>query len=760
VPFGLIGPALRRTAGVLSGEPADVQRRKLRARAGRHLRDADRGRVAEFLGEIAGVPFADDDSVQLRAARSDRQLMADQVRRAWEDFIEAECAVEPVVLVLEDLHWGDRPSVQLVDAALGRVERRPLLVLALGRPELEEVFPRLFGGRVGLSLDLRPLGRPAAERLTRLALGDAVEPALMQRIVDLAGGNAFFLEGLIRAASKGQGDALPETIIATVEGRFEGIDPGARRVLRAASIFGEVFREGGVAALLAEGREKVRAHLADLERLEVVTPRGWAAHHGDREHAFQHALLREAAYAMLTESDRVLGHLHAGRWLLREGEPSAAIVADHFARGEDEASAAEHYRRAAEHALAADDLQAAIELSERGLACGAAGELGGALRLLQAEARSWRGELDEAERAVVQAAPWLPRGQALHYRGVEVLAVVYGVQSKRAELAALAGTLLDEGDPAADPRAYAAALARVAAHLVSTGPSPQTALLLARLDASIAALGEEDPAFAARAHHVRAVQAAHGGDPGEYLRCAERALECFERIGDLRNACVHRMNVGDACRELGVYPRAEASLAEALEVAERMKLHTFVAAAKLNLGQVLACRGAFAPAGRLVREAADQASALGYRRMLGAAKVYLARILLSAGDPAAAAVEAEAAARATSALPSLLPLAREVLARIRLAEGDPRGALTLAREAVERMTAAGFVEEGEARIRLTLAEALHAEGRLAEAREALGVARDRLLAAAERIHDRELVRSFLEEVHESARTLELWRAWG
>ena len=85
----------------------------------------------------------------------DAELMADKKCDAWEDFLRAECTAGPVVLVLEDLHWGDLPTVKLVDHALQALAERPLLVLGIGRPELHDLFPRLWAERALLWLPPR-----------------------------------------------------------------------------------------------------------------------------------------------------------------------------------------------------------------------------------------------------------------------------------------------------------------------------------------------------------------------------------------------------------------------------------------------------------------------------------------------------------------------------------------------------------------------------------------------------------------------------
>src|SRR5262249_35998901 len=75
-------------------------------------------RLSPFLGAIAGVPFLDAGDQALRAARADPVLMSDATHAAWEDWLAAECAAQPVLLVLEDLHWGDAATVRLCDATL------------------------------------------------------------------------------------------------------------------------------------------------------------------------------------------------------------------------------------------------------------------------------------------------------------------------------------------------------------------------------------------------------------------------------------------------------------------------------------------------------------------------------------------------------------------------------------------------------------------------------------------------------------------
>src|SRR5262249_37085800 len=145
--FGLLSQLLRGACAIRDGEPLSVSTAKLVARVSARIEARQRQGVTEFLGEIVGVQFEEQAALSLRAARMDAQLMNDRMRGAFLDFLRAECAVRPVLLVLEDLHWGDRPTVQFLDHALRELAEAPLMIVALARPDVRETFPNLWAGR-------------------------------------------------------------------------------------------------------------------------------------------------------------------------------------------------------------------------------------------------------------------------------------------------------------------------------------------------------------------------------------------------------------------------------------------------------------------------------------------------------------------------------------------------------------------------------------------------------------------------------------
>jgi tetratricopeptide (TPR) repeat protein len=763
--FGLLAQAIRGAAGIVEGEPPPVRRQRLRARVARNLGGDPRAhsRISAFLGELVGTSFPEDDDVQLRAARRDPVLMGDQMRRAFEAFVAAECAAQPVLLVLEDLHWGDLPTVKFVDAALRNLQELPLCVLSLARPEVHAVFPNLWAERPVQMIRLGELGRRASEQLVRLALGDEVSAETVRATVERASGNAFYLEELIRAVAEGQDGALPETVLAMVQARLEGFDTEARRVLRAASIFGQTFWEGGVSALL--GGAEARRWLGYLVEREVISARAEEADAplGKTEYSFRHAVVREAAYGMLTERDRTVGHRLAGAWLAQVGEGDAMALAEHFERGAEPARAATWYRRAAEQAFEGNDFEATIARAERGARClpraeAPDREVLGQLRVLQAGAHQWRGENAEAERCGLEAMDLLPLGSAPWCRAAgEVTRASSRLGDDR--FIAVSEALLriaTEGEPSI---ALALALVRAAASVrFFTRRHDLADVLLHTTEALSRRLGG-DPAISGRVYADRATSAIMAGDVGEYLRLSEAAWRHVEQAGDAREACHQAMNVGYAQLQLGDDAEAERVFRKILSDAKAMGLASVVPHAQHNLGLILAQQGKFDEARAIEEEALSTFRSHGHRRGEAGARIYLARIAALAGDLDRSAEEARGVAFEPTVVPPVHAYALALLADARLAQGRAAEGLAAAREAIAILGSLEGIDEGEALIRVMYAATLDATGDPVAARTALTEALDHLLKRADKIADPARRRSFLERVPDNARTLELARRW-
>jgi tRNA A-37 threonylcarbamoyl transferase component Bud32/tetratricopeptide (TPR) repeat protein len=751
-PFAMVAQTITGAAGVADGEPLAARRQKLEARVSRRVPGADRVRVTEFLGELVGAPFPESESLQLRAARQDPVLRGDQMRRAYEDWIRAECAHHPVVIVLEDLHWGDLPTVKVIDALLRNLAGSPLMVLASARPEVHGLFPGAWNQRGVVELRLSELTPKAGEKLVREVLGEQLPEATVRRLVEAAGGNPFCLEELIRGEAEGKRDA-PGSVLAVVSARIDRLEPGARRTLRAASVFGQQFWKGAVVSLLGAQRASETARwLEHLVEREVIVKRGRGKFPGEDEYTFRHALVREAAYAMLVGEDRVLGHRLAAAWLEEAGERDALTLAEHFDRGQASAGAVVWYQRAAEQALEGNDLDAAIARGERAVGLGAEGAALAALRQVQAEAYKWRGANAEAAAAARQALAAVPRGSGTWCAAAGEVVAASGKLGDRVALLDMAQELL--ALPAgAGGAAQTVATARAATQVALGGQTDIAERLLARLGSGAGAAS--DPAVAGWVLEARAIAAGAGGDPGSRVRLADAAAESFDAAGDLRNACLQRVSVGYAYNEIGAYAEAEKALRAAIAVAEPMGLDNAVGTARAQLGRTLGRQGKLEEARAMLATAIEALRRQKNLRLAAVATRYLAWVLAAQGNAEGAEQEARSAVAALDGANAMLGDALAMLSAAQLA----RGAVAQARETASRgmvaLDAAGKTAVGEAAIRLASVEAQLASGERDGARAALVTAKDRLAARARTIHDPHLRRTFLEDVAENAATVRL-----
>ncbi len=752
-PFTLMGQLVQRSLGIGDSDPLDVRRERLIERIAR-LVDADAtARVAEFLGELIGTSSTDDPSVQLRAARQDPALMGDQTRRALDEWLAGECRAGPLAVILEDLHWGDAPSVQLLDAALERLREFPLVLLAFARPDVHERFPNLWSQRDVLQLPLRELSRRACEQLARQFVPERSDPALVEAIVARSAGNAFFLEELIRAQIEGREGDLPDSVLAIVQARLERLEPEARRALRAASVFGEVFWRGGVLELL--GGERVRTSLGAwldlLVEREVITPaRASERLAGEVEFGFRHALIREAAYAMLTAGDRVLGHRLAGEWLQRAGERDALALAEHFERGDETARAGQAYADAALQAMEGNDFASTVARAERAIGLGADRQLTGRMRALQAEAGRWLCTYAEGETHARDAVACLDAYSSGWWLALGELVTLCGKQAKTSDVVELAQRFVGSRGLGDVRDAWIVASTRAALQCFTVGRRELAVQILEQVDQPVS---EMDPRVPGRLFQARITRAAHEHDDVGYLRAVEGAIEAFEAAGDMRNVIVQRVNAGFASSRLGRYAEGARLLAVALTEARRMNLESVANVALHNLGLALANLGRFDEALAAEREAIERLNHAGDLRIVDFARVYLGRILLARGEPASAFAAVESVALGESSLPASRAYALAVAADARLATGRTSDALDLAGRAMTILDELGAIEEGATYVRTVLGESLSACGQHGPAVECMRAALLELRAAADRIDDAGMRATFLDRVPEHARAL-------
>jgi serine/threonine protein kinase/tetratricopeptide (TPR) repeat protein len=759
-PLVMLAPALRRLAGILDGGDPRLARRKLRARISETLSGETLARVLPYLGEMIGLSHAGEDSGPMRLSPHSPAAVDERMREAWQIFLRAECARRPVLIVLDDLHWGDLPSVSYIDAALEALRDRPLMVLALARPEVRTLFPQLWTRRDVLDMSLAPLSPRAAAVLVRDALGDRVDDETIDRIVRRAGGNAFFLEELIRGVAESGSGEVPETVLGMVQARLDALGPEAKRILRAASVFGEVFWRGGVESLLGPGGTfDVASWLDELAARELIqrAPHGHLP--GEREYSFRHTLVREAAYAMLTDEDRRLGHALAGDWLEQIGEKDSFVLAEHFLRGGEPDRAFPCYLHAAEHALEEGHHELALQRARRAVDAGARGSLLGQLRAVQAAAAFESNRYADSLRLGCEAMTSVPHGSVTWFRAIGHAIAAAFMEDDHQTATTLCATLLQatcEPDAAAE---QIMCLCRAANQMLLRGLGDQVTPFLQHITELEAALPTSDARIQGPVRSIWAFVAGQRGDLGTAAELLEQSIQAFDRAGDTGNAVAQRNTLAAVEIEMGRFDRALALADHNLTILRSSKTRHGYHFARITAAYCMAQQARRRVEARELLESGIAGyRVLGHSIMEAHGLVRLAALELLDERPEAAEQAAARAVACVASWPSTLSWALAMHARTLLELGRVSEALAHAQRAMELYQRLGGLLFGGALPPLVLAQALHASGDIERARAAATAATAELARRGASLKDPAARRSFaaVPEHRELDELIEKW----
>lgn len=759
-PLSVVSRLVREAAGLVEGESPSARRERLRARLGRHLQGAEQERALTFLGELVSA-FSDRAPPELAYARERSAVMRERIAEAWRAWLSAEGRGGPLVVVLEDVHWADEASVELVLDTVTELADLPLLVLLNARPEVDARFPRVAASEGIERHELATLSRRAADMLVRRWLGDETSTREVERIVDCGGGNALFLEELVRAVEGGDHSVPPGSVLAMMQTRQASLSSLQRKVLRATSVFGRAAALEGVGRLLGDEVDDagLRSVVDELVRTRWLVPSGQRGGRGETV-GFRHDLVRDAVYATLTHDDRRLGHRLAANWLEEVGELDAVVLAEHRRRGGDPEAATQWFARAADTAYERHQLDAVLQVVERGLEGAPRGDARGRLLLRRAEVEAVAGRHREAARlardAVENLSPYSPRW----YRAAGEAALSSARAGETREVGHIVEAL-NKIDPTAGGSAGdLIGLVRAALPLVAEGESA-SAWCLADTAVRVAErMAKTDPEALGPMHSAAAVRALVSGALDVSYREVSLAAAAFERVGNGRAALEHSASSGFLLLELGGLERAEPGLRNVIERSEPLGLEHLCAVTRHNLGRRVGEANRVEEGLRLERLAFEGFERHGNHRMRGLTSCHIAWLLATSGraDEAwahvAEVVEPLRPHRASHAI--ALATRAQVLLRL----GREQDALRDARRAHEELGKLGRLQEGESFIRVTWCDALHAAGDPEGAKEVARSALRNLRERAERIVHEGLRASFVTQVYENARIEELAARWG
>ena len=265
--------------------------------------------VVEVVKQLAALPSDPVAAAAIRSllGESDVGTSGDEIAWAFRKLLEEQA---PLVVVFDDIQWGEETFLDLVESTALLSTGAPLLLLCMARPELVERRPGLAGDAAARAAAAGAGGRADRRRTSRTSCASGSRRA--------AGGNPLFISEMLAMAAGNADVEVPPTLKALLAARLDQLDEAERRVLERGSVEGEIFHRGAVQALAPE-ETQVTTRLAALVRRELIRPdRAQLA--GDDGYRFRHLLIRDAAYDALPKAVRADLHARFADWLDEHGQ--------------------------------------------------------------------------------------------------------------------------------------------------------------------------------------------------------------------------------------------------------------------------------------------------------------------------------------------------------------------------------------------------------------------------------------------------------
>ena len=268
--------------------------------------------VVEVLKQLDVLPPDEAAAAAIRSllGETEAATSAEEIAWAFRKTLEQAAAERPLVVVFDDIQWGEETFLDLIEHVALLSSGASILLLCMARPELIERRPAW-----PVTLRLEPLGDEDVDEL----IPERIAGELREKIARAAGGNPLFVEEMLAMAGEADGEVVvPPTLQALLAARLDQLEPAERSVLERGAIEGEIFHRGAVQALAPE-ETQVTPRLAALVRKELIRPdRPQLA--GEDGFRFRHLLIRDAAYDALPKATRADLHERFAAWLEQHGD--------------------------------------------------------------------------------------------------------------------------------------------------------------------------------------------------------------------------------------------------------------------------------------------------------------------------------------------------------------------------------------------------------------------------------------------------------
>ena len=288
---------------------------------------------------------------------------------ALTNWVMAGARAQPVVLTLEDLHWADPTTLDVLRGIAERGALAPLFVLLTARPEFRPSWgTRSHHGAISLV----PLDRYQVRHMVEeLAARHALAKEVIEGVTERTGGVPLFVEEvtrlLLERGEQGGIQAIPPTLQQSLTARLDRLGP-AREVAQIAAVIGRGFSYPLVRAVAKMEDAALQAALERLAEADILLVQGLPP---ESEYRFKHALIQDAAYENLLKSRRQALHRRTGEVLRDQFAATAAaepeLLAHHFTQAGLTEAAIEWWRTAGQRSLARSALLEGVEQLKRAL---------------------------------------------------------------------------------------------------------------------------------------------------------------------------------------------------------------------------------------------------------------------------------------------------------------------------------------------------------------------------------------------------------
>lgn len=309
-----------------------------------------------FVADLLSIPSSTHTGLEELAPEEKRQRLF----AAFSNGIETLARKGPVFVLIEDVHWIDPTTQELLDVVISRIERAPALLIVTHRPEFQ---PPWTGQPNVTALALSRLRPEDCAALVRLLTAHGeLSSEMVDQIAERTDGIPLFAEELSKAVvDAGRVELLrnvlhaeaniPATLHASLIARLDHLGADARETAQAGSVIGREFSYALLTSLAEEcgisRQSRIESALDALVSSGLIFARGAAP---DTGYTFKHALVQDAAYATLLRTQRQKFHAVIAALMERDGKVAPEVLAYHFAGAGELEKAAEQWFNAGQAA--------------------------------------------------------------------------------------------------------------------------------------------------------------------------------------------------------------------------------------------------------------------------------------------------------------------------------------------------------------------------------------------------------------------------